>query len=605
MPGSLKFKKSLELLCPAKDKNCAIAAINFGADAIYLGAVDFGARKSAPNSIEDIKEVADYAHKFFAKVFVTINTILDDKELESVQKLLFELYSAGVDGIIVQDFGIFKLKLPPFIISASTQCDIRDIEKVRFFEKIGVQRVILARELPLDKIREICKNTKLEIETFIHGALCVSYSGQCYLSYALGKRSANRGECAQPCRKKYTLVDDCGKIYSKDKHLLSLKDFCAAPYLKDLIDAGVTSFKIEGRLKDENYVKNTTAYYNKMLGSYKRASSGKVFLDFEPDINKTFNRGFCTYFLSGKRNEIYNFKTPGQTGEKLGCVCAVGKNYIDIKTKIKINPQDGLCRVKNNAISGFLVNKSCKIEGKTRIFPNTMPEIKTGDVIFRNFDSEFDKILKNSKTKRQIGVKLSVFKDKIKAIDEDLITAQVEISGEKAKNAQVLLDIYEKQLKKSGGSDFFIENIEFKDKNLPFLKISDINNLRRKLLDKLMEKRLEAYEKNRAARAESKICPAKFPLKNNDYRLNVHNKKAFEFYNDCGIKCLQRSFESGAVKNTEQAELMRTKHCLRHAFNMCLKTSKKAGGLYLIDEKGAKLKLEFDCKNCEMIIKKP
>ena len=610
MPDCLKSDRPLELLCPAKDKNCAIAAINFGADALYIGAPAFGARKNASNTLSDIKEVARHAHKFFARVYVTLNTILKDDELDDVQKMLYELYEAGADGIIVQDFAIFTLDLPPFLISASTQCDIRDIEKVKFFEKIGLDRVILARELSLEKIKEICGGVNIEVETFVHGALCVSYSGQCYLSYAFGSRSANRGECAQPCRKKYTLVDDEGKIYAKNKHLLSLKDFCAAPYLKDLINAGVVSFKIEGRLKDENYVKNTTAYYNKLLEGYRRISSGKVFYDFEPDVNKTFNRGYCTYFLDGAGEEIYNFDTPKQTGEFAGVVLNVSKNFIELKTDLKINPQDGLCYFDNGNLQGFLVNRVQREKNTVRVFPNSMPEIKKGAKVFRNLDFEFEKVLKNSKTKRQIGVRLSVFRDKIIAADDDLISAQVEISGEEAKNAKVQRDIYEKQLKKSGESDFYVKSIEFKDENLPFLKISDINNLRRKLFKRLMENRLEAYEKMRAQRASKKIRPAKFPLKNNDYRLNVHNKKAFEFYGKCGVKCTQGSFESGGIKDIvkDKAELMRTKHCLRQAFGICTKKcgeSIKNKKFYLVDEGSRKLNLEFDCKNCEMIIKKP
>ena len=287
----------VELLAPAKDKETAFAAIDCGADAVYIGAPDFGARRSVPNSLEDIKEVVDYAHKFYARVHVTINTILTDEELEKAKDLIKNLYEIGVDAIIVQDMGILKLaiecELPPIPIHASTQCDNRTLERVKFFEQLGVSRVILARELSIEEIKNICKNTKVEIETFIHGALCVSYSGQCYMSYAIGGRSANRGECAQACRKKYSLIDDEGNFIAKDKYLLSLRDFNASRHIQELIKAGVKSFKIEGRLKDINYVKNVVAFYRKEIDKYtEKISSGKVNLDFEPNLNKTFNRGY-------------------------------------------------------------------------------------------------------------------------------------------------------------------------------------------------------------------------------------------------------------------------------------------------------------------------
>ncbi len=590
----------LELLSPAKDKKCAISAINFGADAVYIGAPSYGARKNASNSLSDIKEVVEYAHKFFVRVYVALNTILKDDELDEVQKLLDDLYEIGVDGIIIQDFGIFKLNLPPFLISASTQCDIRDIKKVKFFQDIGLKRVILARETSLEDIKNICKNSKIEVETFIHGALCVSYSGQCYLSCALGSRSANRGECAQPCRRKYTLVNEQGRVYAKNKHLLSLKDFCAAAHLDDLIKAGVISFKIEGRLKDENYVKNVTAFYNLALKNNKRISSGKVFYDFIPDVNKSFNRGFTTYFLTDANKDIYNFDTPKQVGEKIGIVKNIGKDFIEIKTNAKINPQDGLCYF-NEGLHGFLVNKAICQRGIARIYPNSMPKIKNGVEIFRNFDIEFDKILTNSKTKRQIGVSVVVFEDRIEAVDENNIKCAIPVSSDEfANNKDKMKLLYKQQLNKTGESDFYIQNFEFKCEKIPFLKVSQINALRRELFEKLMKLRLENYEKRRNDRKHRKITPVNFPLKNNDYRLNIHNKKAMEFYKECGVECAEYSYESNRVQN---AELMRTKHCLRRCFNMCLKKGGQKENLFLVDENGKKLKLEFDCKNCEMIIK--
>ena len=324
----------LELLAPAQNKQCAIAAIDYGADAVYIGANLFGARKNAANTIEDIKEIVDYAHKFYVRIYCTVNTILNDDEILRAIDLIKNLYEIGVDGLIIQDMGILELaiqnKLPPIPLYASTQCDNKTLEKVKFFDKLGIKRVILARELSLKEISNICKDTNCEIETFIHGALCVSYSGQCYLSQSIGGRSANRGECAQPCRKKYTLIDSNNKIYAENKHLLSLKDFNASEYIEKLANAGVTSFKIEGRLKDENYIKNVVGFYRQKLDKVsEKSSSGKIFFDFEPNVSKSFNRGFTDYFLD-KRGKIYNFDTPKSIGEKVGKIEKVGKNYFVI-----------------------------------------------------------------------------------------------------------------------------------------------------------------------------------------------------------------------------------------------------------------------------------
>ncbi len=588
--------QKVELLAPAKDKKTAITAINSGCDAIYIGASNFGARKKVPNSLEDIKEIVDYAHKFYVKVHVTVNTILIDDEILKAKELIQKLYDIGVDAIIVQDMGIFKLaidnKLPPIALHASTQCDNRDLEKVKFFDDMGVSRVILARELSLEKIKEICANTNAEIETFIHGALCVSYSGQCYFSHYIGGRSANRGECAQACRKKYTLVDERGNIIAKDKYLLSMKDFNASRHLESLIDAGVKSFKIEGRLKDENYVKNVVAYYRQEIDKFApKTSSGRVFLDFEPDVRKSFNRGFTDYFLDG-RKRCFNFESPKSLGEKLGKITKVGKDYFEIgrtdykmaggQAGIKINSQDGLYFNGN----GCLVNK---VEGK-KIYPNKMDGIAVGLEVYRNFDSKFEKQLESSKIKRQIGVKFSFKKGILTVIDEDENSVNFTIDGcEKAKNPEKMKENFITQLKKTGDSDFYVEAIEISEE-IPFMPISQINEIRRTILEKLMNERLKNYKRE----LQKPLKLSKFPKENLDYRANIHNQCAKEFYEKCGCEVCEMSAESGAFPK----ELMRTKHCLKFAFNMC-KSPKK---LFLIDEKGKKYPLMFDCKNCEMVV---
>lgn len=602
----MKLNKTVELLAPAKDKETAIAAVNAGADAIYIGAVKFGARQNASNSLEDIKEIVDYAHKFNVRVHVTLNTILSDDELKEAEKLVHKLYEIGVDALIVQDMGILGLaiegKLPPVELHASTQCNNRTLEKVKFFQNTGVKRVILARELTLSEIEHICEevrnsdfNPDMEIEVFVHGALCVSYSGQCYLSASIGGRSANRGECAQPCRKKYSLADEDGKIYAKEKYLLNLKDFNASKHIERLINAGVKSFKIEGRLKDSGYVKNVTAFYRKELDKFAlKSSSGKSFTDFEPDLSKSFNRGFTDYFLpsvtpdkKGRRKNINNFDTPKSLGEKIGRVEKLIKGGF-ILDGAKLNPQDGLCYFSDGELLGCLVN----IAEGNKIYLNNPGKIKEGTVIYRNFNSEFDRILKNSKTARKIGVKF-VLKDKIlTAADEDGNTAQVHAaSGEPPKNPDKMRLTLETQLAKTGESDFYAESIEIL--GIPdFMPVSVVNEMRRKILSELSAKRLENYKRP----IQTPLKYAKFPIETYDYHANVLNETAKQFYKNCGCEITEDALEK--THDFKGKELMCTKYCLKFAFNLCGVRK----NLFLTDEKGKKYPLKFDCKNCRMII---
>ena len=585
--------KSVELLAPAKNLETAIAAINSGADAIYIGASCFGARKNAPNSLEDIENLVKYAHKFYVKIHVAINTILNNQELENAIDLIKKLYNIGVDAIIVQDMAIVKAaidgKIPPIQIHASTQCNNRSVEKVEFFDNLGLSRVILARELPIDTIKEICKACSCEIETFIHGALCVSYSGQCYLSYANGGRSANRGECAQPCRKKYSLVDETGKVLLKDKYLLSLKDFNASEYLEELITAGVKSFKIEGRLKDVNYVKNVVAYYNELINKFaKRTSSGKVFLDFEPDVEKTFNRGYTTYFLK-ERGQCFNFLSPKSRGKKIGKVKRVFHNYFEIDAQL--SPQDGICFISDGEMQGFLVNR---VEGH-KIYPNKMDGIKSGVQLYRNLDFEFEKVLNSSKTVRKLGVNFKIGGNLITAIDEDnnIVSMPIE-QGEVPNNIDKLKENFISQFKKTGNSDFYTVSVEFLDDNLTFLPVSKINELRRNVLSLLMEERLKNYKRE----LQQPIKYNKYPQLKLDYRANVYNDEAAAFYKECGCEVVDSALEVNSnIPNN--IELMRTKHCLKYAAGLCGKSCKN---LYLTDAKGKKYALRFDCKNCEMVI---
>ena len=583
----MKMNITTELLSPARDKNIAFAAIDCGADAIYIGAPAFGARQKASNSIEDIKEVVNYAHRFWAKVFVTVNTILTDEEVEQALKLVKQLDKILVDAVIIQDMGLLKrlideeIKIPVHI---STQCDNRDPEKVTFFNNLGVSRVVLARELSIEQIKEIHqKNPDLELEAFVHGALCVSYSGQCYLSRHIGGRSANRGECAQPCRKKYSVETAEGKVLAKDIYALCLKDFNASKHLKEMTEAGIYSFKIEGRLKDSNYVKNVTAYYRHELDKFSnKSSSGKSFYPFEPAPEKSFNRGFTDYFLE-KRKDCFNFLSPKSRGEFLGKVVDIKNGALKINTDKIIHAQDGL----TDGVTGFLVNK---VENGY-IYPNKPAVFKKGDKIYRNLDIEFEKLL-SQPVKRQIGVKVLLKDNILNLIDEDNVTLQVQLpDGEPAKNPEKMRENFLKQFSKTGESDFYINDIKI-ESEIPFMPVSSINELRRSVLDKLMQKRLSEYKREE----QKKMHYVPYYKPEIDYRGNVHNTYAKEFYESCGTKVTEMSFESS--RPLREVELMRTKHCIKYALNMC-KSSEK---LVLRDEFGKIYPLKFDCTKCEMAV---
>lgn len=608
----------LELLAPAKNFECAKAAIDFGADAIYMGANRFGARQNAANTLEEIKKTIDYAHQFYVRVYVTLNTLLKDDELKDALELASQLCELGADALIIQDMGILEalcgfanafkgdcsIKLPPIPLFASTQCHNNTPEKVKFLEDAGFSRVILARELSLEQIREIKNRTNIELETFVHGALCVSYSGMCYLSEYIGGRSANRGECAQPCRKKYTLIDDSGKIIAKDKYLLSLKDFNASKHLKNLIDAGVTSFKIEGRLKDENYIKNVVGYYRRLLDrlSSKKAST-RVDFDLVCDPQKSFNRGFSDYFLQGRKNNIWNFDTNKSIGEKIGTVTKISRNCFEYKGK-KLNKQDGICWFKNGILKGCLVNNVIANKVFTACF-----DADEGTEIYRNQDFEFEKKLKNSKTKRRIPAEIKIDGERISASDYDGNSVSMPLGEyEAARNPQKALETLKTQLSKAGESIFSIEQIEITgfageipfgcesfefeteasnssktSYTVPFIPVSKINEIRRALLEKLLKERVKNYKRKTVIH---KNTSHPYPEKT---FVHVSNAAAQTF-------CTRH----GTTQKTPEA-LMTCKHCLKYAFNMC-KSPKK---LFLIDEKGVKYPLFFDCTKCEMQVLKP
>ena len=592
---SLNNSCKVELLAPAKDIDCAMMAINCGADAVYIGAADFGARKKAGNSLSDIKKIVDYAHLFNVKIYVTVNTVLYDNELSAVEKLIKDLYEIGVDALIIQDLGILKLNLPPIELHASTQCHNIDIDKIKFLQSFNISRIVLPRELTIEEISEIKKQTGAELEFFVHGALCVSYSGQCYLSHSIGGRSANRGECAQPCRNKYSLIDDKENYIIKDKYLLSLKDFCLIDELETLMKAGVYSFKIEGRLKDEDYVKTVVSAYRQRidkLSCMQKSSDGVVITDFKPDISKVFNRGFTKYNIGS--DNINSIDTPKNKGEYIGTVKSVFKNGFEIllNKNTSISQNDGICAFIEGGLKGSTVTK---ILGN-KVFLLSNLNLKKGDKIYKNLDYEYQKYSKNSPVQRKLCINVSVFfgKDKITFsanTNKNVAEITIDNSFEHAKNEQN--ENIKKQFSKSGETVFIVENVDIKG-IAPFIPVSKLNELRRELFEKLKENILKDYE---FKRRDLEFKPKPFPQNiENDYRLNITNKNAVSIYEESGLSYPQKGFEvSTHIKN---AVLMRTKNCMKKLAGIC-KSDKK---LYLQDSFGNKYPLKFDCNNCVMEI---
>lgn len=602
--------KKIELLAPAKNLETGIAAINYGADAVYIGAPKFGARSAAGNTLEDIGKLIQYAHQYWAKVFITMNTILYNHELKEAEQLIHKLYELGADALIVQDMGVLEMDLPPIELHASTQTHNYDLDRIQFLEKVGFKRIILARELSLEEIKHIRKHTTVELEYFVHGALCVSLSGQCYFSHAIGGRSANRGECSQACRMKYDLVDDEGKVIAKDKHLLSLKDLNLSNHLEEIVDAGICSLKIEGRLKDGSYLKNVTNYYRQSLDKifykkreYEPASSGTIKTGFKPDPEITFNRGYTSYFFTGRIPEIANFHTPKSMGKEIGKIKEVKKDHIVVNSKFSLHNGDGLCFFnKNKLLKGFQVNG---VDGN-KIFPNDMSMLQKGVSLFRNNDHEFAKALKKDNSIRKIGVEffLDIFDGCINltAIDEDEMSASIQIteSFETAKNEELALNNIKKQLQKSGDSIYKINNIEINTDQVPFVQAKKLNDLRRQCLEQLTQNRIEA---SKLEESRPLIAHPQYPAKQLSYMGNVVNCKAEEFYHKCGVEKIEKGFE--LQNNHSGKTIMTTKHCLRHEFGMCQKETKteknENKALFLVDNKN-RYKLEFNCQRCEMKI---
>lgn len=600
-------KRSIELLAPAKDLQCGIEAVNHGADAVYIGAPRFGARAAAGNSLEDIFSLVTYAHTYNVRIYVTVNTILYDSELKETEKMIWELYRAGVDALIIQDMAITQLNIPPIPLHGSTQMDNRSVEKVHFLSEAGFRQVVLARELSLAEIRKIheaCPDVSLE--AFIHGALCVSYSGQCYASQSCYGRSANRGECAQFCRLSFDLVDAENRTIVKNKHLLSLKDMNQSDNLEALLDAGVSSFKIEGRLKDVSYVKNVTAYYRQKLDEilkrrteFVRSSSGNVHLFFTPQLEKSFNRGFTDYFLKGRKPDIYSFDTPKSLGEEVGKVKDVRSNYLTVAGIKSFSNGDGLCYVDDKGVlRGFRVNRA----EANKIFPQMMPHLKPGTVLFRNYDRDFMRVMEGTSATRKIGVSILLteicygFALTIEDVDGSRVVMSFSYPKEKARTFQA--DNQKAQLEKLGNTPFEVERVDISLSDNWFIPSSVLGEWRRHIVERLLMLRRINY---RREVSRLRNTHHSYPERELTYLGNVMNSKAEDFYRQHGVTRIAPAFER---EKPDKAVLMFCKHCLRYSMGWCPVHQKGRSPYkepyFLVSNDGRRFRLQFDCKNCLM-----
>ncbi len=597
----------LELLAPAKNLACGIAAVDHGADAVYIGAAQFGARVSAGNSLEDIRQLCLYAHQYDVKVYVTVNTIVYNHELPAIEQLINDLYDADVDAILVQDMGVLKMKRPPIALHASTQTDNRTADKVKWLHDLGFSRVVLARELSAEEIAAIhAQVPDIQLEVFVHGALCVSYSGLCYASQHCFGRSANRGACAQFCRMKFDLIDADGQVIEEQRHLLSLKDMNQSEHLEELIRAGATSFKIEGRLKEVSYVKNVVAAYSQRLDAiirrhpehYCRASKGHVAYTFKPHLEKTFNRGFTTYFLKGRQPDIFSPDTPKAIGEYVGKVKELRRDSFNVAGTASFANGDGLCFFNaDHELEGFRVNR---VVGN-RLFPQQMPaHLKPGMALYRNNDQEFERLLSRPSAERKIPIRMTL---EVTADGFSLISGEiaVELSCEHQEAQKPQRENILRQLTKLGGTPYECNDVTLADDFNYFIPSSLLADLRRQLVASLMDQ--SVTPKNNSALSpqtsvknnDSTFCPQpsapKYP-----YLYNISNRLACDFYGVPEATAYELKGGRGPI--------MQCRHCLRYALGYCVKYGGRKPQwrepLRLRLGDGRLFPLEFDCKNCQM-----
>lgn len=609
----------LELLSPARDTAIAREAILHGADAVYIGGPGFGARHNAGNSLQDLAELVPFAHRYGAKIFVTLNTILHDDELEPARSMIIDLYEAGIDALIVQDMGVLEMDLPPIELHASTQCDIRSVEKAKFLSDVGFSQIVLARELNLQQIAAIHQDVDATIEFFIHGALCVAYSGQCNISHAQTGRSANRGDCSQACRLPYTLKDDQGRVVAYEKHLLSMKDNDQSANLAALVDAGVRSFKIEGRYKDMSYVKNITAYYRQLLdelmegrSDLTRASAGVTSHYFIPSPDKTFHRGSTDYFVNERKIDIGAFDSPKFVGLPVGEVLKVSKDHLDVNTTDTLTNGDGLNVLIKREIVGFRANTVEKTgKNQYRIWPNEMPDmlkkLRANHPLNRNLDHNWQQALLKTSSERRVAVDIELSGHQqqlvMKVTSEEGVSVTQTLDGQfdVANNPQKVFDSLRDGLTKLGQTMYSSRAVNIMLTEALFVPNAQLNQLRRDAIEQLTEARLQSYK--RGSRKPVSVPPPVYPDSHLSFLANVYNHKAREFYHRYGVQLIDAAYEAHEEKG--EVPVMITKHCLRFAFNLCPKQAKgnikswKATPMQLVHGDEV-LTLKFDCRPCEM-----
>lgn len=598
---------SLELLSPAGNADIGIAAVDHGADAVYIGAPKFSARADAGVGMADITRLIRHAHLYRAKVYVALNTILTDRELAESLDIIREVYQLGADGLIIQDVGLLELDLPPIPLIASTQMHNNTVDKVRFLEAVGFRRVILARELSLSEIAGIHRGSRIELESFVYGSLCVSYSGQCYMSQAVTGRSGNRGVCAQPCRSRYTLIDGDGNEIRRNKFLLSLKDLNLIDVIPDLVAAGVTSFKIEGRYKGIEYVKNVTAACRQAIdrfigghAGYRRSSSGVCEFTFSPDPARTFNRGYTRYFISGSKEKVASIDTQKSIGQYLGEITSVGKDYFRMACG-DLQNGDGLCFfTKKNDLAGFRVDRM----DKGKIYPNSMNGLVVGTSLYRNHDMAFTRILKQSSGERRIAVEMDFRQEealiRLTVRDEDGNEAEAvrEVLFEPPRDPARAGKQVEAHLTGTGNTPYKTARLTIQPSQPGFLSASMLNGIRRDALETLTKIRLETYP-----RQNIRFTPnnAPYPEKTLDYRANVLNDHARRFYERHGAAVTEPAFE--ALSDTAGKTVMTTRYCIRHQLDLCPRARHAVRPVkepLKIRDNHHTYRLEFDCRQCLM-----
>ena len=616
----------LELLSPAKTAEIGREAILHGADAVYIGGPAFGARHNASNPLADIAGLVEFAHRYRSRIFVTMNTIMHDSELDLARQQIWQLYEAGVDALIIQDMGLLELDLPPIQLHASTQCDIRTVEKARFLGDVGFSQLVLARELTVGQIRNIRAEVDTPLEYFVHGALCVAFSGQCYISHADTGRSANRGDCSQACRLPYTLSDGQGRVVAYEKHLLSMKDNDQSRNLEALVDAGIRSFKIEGRYKDMGYVKNITAHYRLLLDEllerrpeFRRAASGSTRVLFSPDVDKNFHRGHTDYFALGRQEDIGAFDSPKYIGAELGTVSRIGPDFIELLTNAPMANGDGLNYMNKRDTVGIQANKAEQLgeqeDGQRwRVFPNeilgSLAGLRVGTRIHRNRDHHWESALNKKSSERKVRLDLRLSEQpgglRLSLRDEDGIASFTDagIALQPAQQAAQAETALRTSLAKLGNTMFEAGKVELALSQPWFVASSAINALRRDAVAAHEAARLASCERpRRKPKAEP---PAIYPDQQLSYLANVYNEKARAFYHKHGVQLIDAAYESH--QEPGEVPLMITKHCLRFSFNLCPKQAKGVTGVQgqvraepmTLVSGNERYTLRFDCKPCEM-----